>query len=1049
MRRHLTIPLILLCCFLMAAVNGQDRQVQVSGTVIDDTGQGLPGVTVMAGTPPRGLVATDGEGKFTVYVQAGETLTFRFVGFEDRQVKLKPGQTELSVRMQQDEGEIGEVVVRGYAKRSKELSTGSSFSIPGRELQDNPVSNVEQLLQGRVPGLNIQINTGAPGFRGSTQIRGLSTLSVSGSGSESFLQPTSPLYVIDGVPMDADKASEFGFQQQGPGISPLSMIPQEDIASIEVLKDAQATAMYGSRAAYGVIIITTKRGNSKIPRVRYTGNAFMKTPPKLRETLGGNLERQLKIQQILGNALTEEDIWRISSTPFLSDSLNAYFNNSTNWQGIFYQTTYNQSHNLAIDGGDPTFNYKANLGVYTETGVIKNTGFDRYNLNMNMEFRPNEKLRFYGAVFGSIGKQRKGDGAGLLQTGVAENGQSSTLLPGPSFFQTTAGVASALGTDNDNSSRNIRTNLDVSYMLIEGLRISSNISYDFTSNIEDTFTPAAANSQFAQVYAFNGQDYTLYNRNAITYSRTFNEDHNIFINAFNEIYKIGAQNSISRQERTPNDQFQGPWGFDAFLSRGGGVLTNFKDARQAAFAASFSYNYRKKYVIDLSYNLNGSSGTGIDDPYAKAPAVGLRWNFNRENIFENSSWLNAGALRLSWGKNVVPVSNLESIYGKYNITGSYNNQQGIGIDFDLIPNPTLKPTTSEQYNLGLDLSLFDNRVDLMYDAYYKRVENFAIERFLSNTVGFNKVRSNDAGIVNYGHELYVAVRPLSPTAQVGLTISANAAINRDVLIQLPDEYNRQYIRWDDSEYQQHSVFRVGKNTLSNYLRINQGVYSTDTDVPVDPATGLPYQTNGQYFQGGDPIFKDVNGDYILDGNDYEISGNSQPRITGGLTVDVTYKNFGVNVMASFTADRTILNNALADRLSLMRNPFGAGDDNNVVVPLDDIDVWRQPGDVAKYPYAYDYERYGQVSPFRADQTLWAEDGSYLKINNITLYYRFDRRIARMIGLNSLRVYFSAMNLHTFSGYSGPNPENVTSMGRDASGGYPVPRTYNIGVNVEF
>src|SRR5690606_7281411 len=211
------------------------------------------------------LSCTDGRGEFRVSVPNGSTLVFKFMGYIERRVTLKPGQTTVSVVMEEDQSALEEVVVRGFVSRSKQLSTGSSVTISGDEVKDVPVANVEQLLQGKVPGLNIQVNTGAPGFRGSTQIRGLSTLTVSGSGNESFLQPTSPLYVIDGVPLDADGASEFGFQQQGPGVSPLSMIPQEDIASIEILKDAQATSLYGSMAAYGVIIITTKRGNSEIP----------------------------------------------------------------------------------------------------------------------------------------------------------------------------------------------------------------------------------------------------------------------------------------------------------------------------------------------------------------------------------------------------------------------------------------------------------------------------------------------------------------------------------------------------------------------------------------------------------------------------------------------------------------------------------------------------------------------------------------------------------------------------------------------------------------
>jgi TonB-dependent SusC/RagA subfamily outer membrane receptor len=308
--KYFVIIAIILCSFKPAIVSAQTK-VKLSGRVTDRTGQGVPGATVFSGTPLKSLTATDAKGEFVVMVESGAEVLITSIGFLEQHFKLKPGQTYLSVNLKENTKEMKEVVVRGYVARSKQLSTGSSTTISGDAVQDVPVSNIEQLLQGKVPGLNIQVNTGAPGFRGTTTIRGLSSLSVTGSGSESFLQPTSPLYVIDGVPLDADQASQFGFQQQGPGVSPISMIPQEDIASIEILKDAQATSMYGSRAAYGVIIITTKRGNSKVPRIRYTMNTFMQRPPKLRETLGGNLERQLKIRQIIENAGSQADLDKI------------------------------------------------------------------------------------------------------------------------------------------------------------------------------------------------------------------------------------------------------------------------------------------------------------------------------------------------------------------------------------------------------------------------------------------------------------------------------------------------------------------------------------------------------------------------------------------------------------------------------------------------------------------------------------------------------------------------------------------------------------------
>ncbi|WP_353128536.1 TonB-dependent receptor plug domain-containing protein, partial [Parapedobacter pyrenivorans] len=525
---------LLVGLLVLGQAHAQDN-VTIAGNVIDENRQALGGVTVFVGRPLRALGTTDDNGNFRFSVPANSTIVFRLIGYQERSQSVGAGRESLRIQLAPDANALEEVVIRGYQARSKELSTGSSFSIGAKDLPDVPTANIEQLLQGRVPGMNIQLNTGAPGFRGSTQIRGLSTISMTGSGNQSFLQPTSPLYVIDGIPMDADRATEFGFQQQGPGISPLSLIPQEDIASIEILKDAQATSLYGSMAAYGVIIITTKRGNSPIPRVRYTHNSFVRTPPKLRETLGGNLERQLKLQQIYGNAKDYLDLWLIAQTPALSDSLNAYWNNSTDWQDYYYRTIYNHTHNLAIDGGDQLFNYKANLGYFTDQGIIRNTGFTRYNANLRMEYQPaDRRFQVIGSVTGQLGQQSVGDGIGMLQTGIAENGLSSTLLPPPSFYQAGGSHASAISTDNDNATRLIRSNLEASYQFIEGLRASTSLSYEFESKTEDTFTPAAANNQFARVYSYNGRTTQLYNRNSLSYSKGFNDTHNLFLNFFNE-----------------------------------------------------------------------------------------------------------------------------------------------------------------------------------------------------------------------------------------------------------------------------------------------------------------------------------------------------------------------------------------------------------------------------------------------------------------------------------------------------------------------------------
>ena len=1038
------ILLILSAIFSIQLTMAQNQQI--SGKVVDETNRGIGGVTIQNASNKRAITATSEDGTFSLSVAPNTILIFKGVGFNQRRVTVRANQSTINIQLSTSEDQVEEVVVRGYVARKKETTTGSSFTLGEKDLRDVPVANLEQLMQGKVPGLNVQVNTGAPGFRGSTQIRGLSTLSTTGSGNESILMPTSPLYVIDGVPMDADRASEFGLQQQGPGISPLSLIPPEDVQSIEILKDAQATSLYGSQGAYGVIIITTKRGNSEIPRINYTHSTFIKTPPKLRETIGGNLERQIKLRQILQNARTQDEIDKIMNNPALADSLNSYYNNSTDWQSLFYQNTFNQNHNLSLDGGNQVLSYKSNLGYYGETGVIRNTGFNRYSANLRMDYRPTPKFDFTGQVFAQLGKQNKGDGTGILQTGVSQGGMNSTLLPPPGFYTANSDYLAAIKTKNDNSSKLIRPYIEAGFEIISGLRLRSALSYEFASNNEDKFTPAAAAGQFSQVYSFAGRESQLYNRNILNYSKTINEDHSLFFNLFNEVRHVTRQNTITVQARTPNDQFEGPLGFDGYFSRGGGVLSNFRNEKALSFAFATSYNYKSRYVVDLSYRLDGSSANGFENLYTKNPAIGVRWNIHHENWIESLPWINLASLRFTWGVNVMPTSTLERIYGRYDISGNYNQVNGIGINYEFIPNPNLKPTTSMQYNAGVDVNLFNGKLDIIYDTYYKQVDNLLFDAMLNNTAGFEKLYSNDAAVANYGHEIAINIRPLPSTSPLNWTLSVNGAYNKDVLLQLPSHYRGQFIRWDGSDDLLHMVNRVGTSSLSNYLLQNVGVYATDADVPVDPVTGLRYRTaDGTYFQAGDPIYIDRNGDYILDNRDYARSGNTQPLITGGMQNSFQYKNFQFSIYASYTAKRTILNYALAQRLDLLRDPFGG----KAVVPISGLDVWLQEGDVAKYPYPYDYSRNNSVKPFRYDQTLWEEDGSYFKINNIIVAYVFDRDFLRRFKLDRFRIYGSMDNVVTFSKYSGPNPENVTNLGRDQSNGYPVPRSYTLGFNISF
>jgi TonB-linked SusC/RagA family outer membrane protein len=1050
-KKLLLLPLFFMACLALPGyVSAQVQRIVIKGTVIDrDSKASIPGVSIfLDGTSVSGVAATDADGKFTVLVPSDARLIFRYIGYIEQKIKVKAGQTTLNVYLGESSSAMDEVVIRGYQKRAKETSTGSSFIVSGKEIQDIPVSNAEQLLQGKVPGLNIQVNTGAPGYRGSVAIRGISGIDVSGSGTSSFLSPTSPLYVIDGIPVEADANFEYGFNSAGPGVSPLSLIPPEDIEGIEVLKDAQATSLYGSRGAFGVILITTRRGNSKVPRIRFTSNFFANTSPKLRETLGGKSERDAKIQEILTMG-SYEDVRSISRTPILADSLSPYFNNSTDWQGVFYRTTYNTTQNLNIDGGNDRFNYKTNFGYYGEKGIIENTGYKRYNLTTNMNYKPNDRFGVFINLAGGIGKKNKGAGQGLFQTGVANNASVSSLLPGPSLFQTTSGVLSALKIKNDNVAKTLRTNVDANFLLLPGLRISSSGSYDYAVGIEETFTPAAANSLYSAVYSYNDRNSTVYNRTGFTYAKSLkNGDHNFFVNSFSEIYIKNYQASFIIQQRTPNDQFQGPLGANSNNSRGGGVLSNYNNEHVVSFASAFSYDYKKKYVLDLTYRFDASSVSGFDNPFSKNPSIGLRWNFNKENFLADVKWLSFGDIRISWGRNIQPTGDIYSLYGTYKPSGNYVGVPRIGIDYGTLPNSVLRPSTNTTYNFGFDIGLFDSRISLMFDTYYKNVTNLKRDIALSTMAGFGKVSSNDAGLIDYGYELALTFRPLPKTSPLNWSLSVNGAINHDFLTRLPGNMNQVVIDGDPSKNEPSTVLRVGRNTLSNFLLRNQGVYSSGAAVPVDPATGLQYRTDNSvtaFFQAGDPVWEDLDGDYVLTNKDRQVLGNSQPLVTGGLNSYFSYKNISLSVNGSFTFKRDIINDALASRLRLVSNPFGS----NVYLPLTDINYYSGSGGSASYPNPFDYTRAGQINPFRSNQSLFQESGSYFKLNNVVFGYTLNKDLSKRLGLNVVRLYVSANNLITLSPYSGPNPENVTALGYDASGGYPVARTYNVGFNIEF
>lgn len=1048
MRRSIAILLLLFLCGISPLGVLAQEKIKVQGVVtskVDNTTKA--GVTISVGKKVIGT--SDKDGAFTVSVEPGTTLIFTFSGFGAEKRQVQRTTARIDVVMSPKDEAMSEIVVQGFKRATRETTTGSTVVISGKQLQDVPVSNVMELLQGKVPGLNIQNNTGSPGSMGTINLRGISSTQVNANG---FLTPTSPLFVIDGVPVDANTNYEYGFQGGGPGISPLALIPPEDIEQMEFLKDAAATSQYGSRGAYGVIIVTTKRGRSKVPIVSYSGSFFVNYAPPQRKVMGGNEERRARISQILNYDTSYTNAMRlINSTSFLSDSLNPYYNNSTDWQDLFFRSTRNQSHNVNISGGDQSFNYKTNLNYYSEEGIMRNTGFKRYTLGMDALYQPTDRFRMVTNLKGSMGQRNNGSGLGLEQVDIKKASNLSSLLS-PAYYADFNQAAAGKEVKDDNKSINISTSLDIQYEPIKGLRLSNLFTYNIITGSSSKFRPSFINDNIPEYYSYNDKTYTLYDRSAINYIRSFGR-HNLNAFAFNEISSYGFRANAMLLSQTANDQMEGPVGYNWFRTKGG-TLNNAKDTRIHGYGGTIQYNFDTKYVIDFSYRLDGTSTNGPSTGYTQNPSISARWNFNRENFFADKSWLSYGSIRGSWGKNIVPTGSIFDVFGTYRVGNNYNDDPTVYIDWGNIPNDNFKPETKTKFNLATEIGLFNNALNATFETYYESMDNEVVDVSLSTENGFTTIKSNARSKVNYGFEWMITGRMLPQGKPLQWTLSVNGAWNNIVLTQLPNN-ERQLIQpfTDNDGVKVPIVYRLGKAPFSNLVYNNEGVYASTADVPVNPQTGLRLQNgrnSGVFFQGGDPIWTDINGDYIIDEQDLVSAGNPIAKINGGIYSMLTYKNWTLTINASYTLMRDLLNVTQAKTFQNFYNPTSP----NALVPISEYDFWKPgadktSGNVAKYPNPFDFRRAGVINPYRADQTLFMEDGSYWKINNVTFKYNFNRNWTKRMGITSANVYVTMNNVYTFSNYSGPDPELVTQLGRDNSGGYPNRRSMALGANIQF
>ena len=1041
--------------------------VEVSGSVLEETSEAntMIGVSLTAysnkGVKLSYSAVSDFDGNFKIKVPVGTELRFTYMGFDATKYKVVKEAKNLKIYLKEHTNEIKETVIVGYRKVSKADVTSATTVVSAKDLAQAPVSNAMELLQGRVAGLNIQMDNASPGSIGTITIRGVSDISTqavtNSDGSTSYaLSSSAPLFVIDGIPQE--DVGDYNSQGllSGSGISPVSSVPFEDIDNIQVLKDAAATSLYGSRGAYGVVLIETKKGNSGKPRITYSMDMKANIPPRLHDVIVGRAERLQRIEQILQNDTSVYNGYKeLFENQALTDSLNPYYNNHTDWQGQYYRRTLNTTHNIQVSGGSTEFNYKINGNYYTEKGIIKNTDFDRYSLRTNMGYRPSDKFDLYAAINVTLGKKGSGSGNALAQTGVASGSSASSLLPPPSIYSASNAALGALMVESNTNSLSYDASVTANYQLPWNIRWNGTVGYSYSNSEYEAMTPGMLNSYNAKLEGTSSYSNRYYVRTGLDWETR--------VWMFKFGLNIGAELSSKKSTENgmkllglANDYIWGPIAYAPGSSSGSTKRSYSDNTLSFTFAPRFSIGNKSigdRYVFNPSLRPEANSAYGKKVKWVINPGLGLKWNFSMEPFMKkaNEKWLDYGALRVSWGKTTKYKADRYDVWGTYNLGSlTYNGNQTVPISYDALPNYGLNPVTTTQWNLGTDLTFLHNLFSLTGDVYYKQVDNQLTSVSLADHNAFSKIKTTEVSLVNYGLELALNFTPVNKPNWY-FSGSINMAINKDVLTKLPNEAR---MMLNDEKT---IVNKLGINALSNYLYVYKGVYATDEDVPVDPKTGKRLRVGGSnvsaddpnaYFKAGDPIWVDLNGDYVIDENDKMIVGNSQPRMTGGMSFNFRYKNFSVFTSFSYTLKRDIINKVLADNFAAYANPATTTlTKDAALTPIDAYNFWTPTNIRADYPNPFDYKRNSIIQPYRADQTLFQEDGSYFKINGVTLQWKFPQSWTHFLGVSNVSIRANLSNIYTFTNYSGVNPENVNSLGQDTSGGYPSARSFSFGLNV--
>lgn len=1059
------------------------QQISVSGVVKDSkTGAPLGGVAVTVIGTNAGEFTKD-DGSYTIKAPSSASrLSFYLVGYAEATATVGT-QTTINASLVPEATQLDELVFIGYESQKKRKVTASISSIDADKLKDLPSPNIENLLQGRIAGVNIQNITGETGVAPTMVVRGNSNVSSSTDGySPNIL--SQPLYVIDGIIVPNDNlGSSYNY---GTGTSVIAGINVNDIETIDVLKDASAAAIYGSRGANGVVIIKTKRGATGKPKIKLSAMMGVQFHPQGQPLIGGAKERRYKISELyywagntpgLGGSVYDR-IKSIDAIQALNDSLNPYYNNSNDWQGIYFETGFTQQYNLSVTGGTEQASYRLGFGYYDEKGTVIGTGYSRYTFTDAQDFRFGDKLQLMTTI--SYGHSNRSRGSGQYP-GRIFGGSFSNLrnLPASFYYISDDDIKTRrdqFGRTDNNIDNNFNGNATFIYSPVSIVRINLSMSAYYNNSFRRQFSSSTItndNKSWASSYYSNSRGYSF--EPYISVSPSFG-DHNFAFLFGGSIDETRHDEIYSYGHGAPNDAIQLVTA--ATIKDDLSSYTDYVTTAMTSIWGRLSYDYKGKYLVSGTLRADASSKFMPDNQWGYFPSVSAGWIVTDEAFMQpTSKWLNMWKIRGSYGLTGQQI--IDNPYLRYSVwdvdaylaPGSYIGSLGnatyggvtslIPAYGTAIPQKDLSWQKVYQFDLGMDIGLFNENLWFEIDYYNKNSKGNPWDVPLPIYYGFQSAKTNAIDVNNRGIDFLVRAQIFKET-QVKWESTLNFGYNLNTITKLPDSGR-------DIVISEFSRYSVGYATYPFYRAKTTGIFDYVDQIPVSPYTGVQFGLEGiNTFWPGWFSLDDVNGDYLLTknagaGGDYQIIGNPNAKWNGGFSNTVQWKNLTLNVNCIFTFDRDIEDTSIGDRYYRPGDQVGGFVSGSVLSQPKNY-FWRKPGDggatsttdtpswskaKVRMPLNSPYVTgYGSYIP---EIGYMIQNGAYFKIKDATLNYHLPEAWMKKVKIPSARVYATITNIYTFksSKVLCPDPELVDAMGKYQGTGYPLPRTLVFGLDIDF